>query len=123
MRSPMPDLNLGKAVSNDDCDALASHVAIAANKTATIAGRTAGATSPLSPNRQHNTGLLLRANSIDVDARVTPLDPPGNPKGAPTGAARLAGAGYQRLRRSVSTSSSPFAKRPARRSNSQPSLG
>ncbi len=61
-------------------------------------------TSPLSPNRQHDTGLLLRASSIDVDARVTPLDPPGNPKGAPTGAARLSAAGYQRLRRSVSTS-------------------
>jgi hypothetical protein len=48
----MPDLNLSKALSNDDCDALASHVAIASNKTATIAVRTAGATSPLSPKEE-----------------------------------------------------------------------
>ena len=60
MPSPMPDPNLSKAVSNDDCDAPASHVVVASNKIATIAVRTAGATSPLSPPGHSGRGLLLR---------------------------------------------------------------
>lgn len=45
----MPDLSLGKIVSNIDCDGLAPTLAIASNQTATTAVRTPGATSPLSP--------------------------------------------------------------------------
>jgi hypothetical protein len=50
--------------------------------------------------------LTQRANSIGVDARVTPLDPPGNPKAAAPRQRVSAQPAIQRLRRSDSTSSS-----------------
>ena len=55
-------------MSSDDCDALAPHVAIASNQIATIAARTAGATSPMSPIRQYGQDFrigLFAAVSID----------------------------------------------------------
>src|SRR5690242_15775620 len=48
----------------------------------------------------------LWASSIDVNARVTPLDPPGNPKAAAPEQRVSAQPAIQRLRRSVWTSSS-----------------
>ena len=62
----MPDLCLGKPVSNDDCDALVSHVAIASDQTAMIAVRTAGATSPLSPQRQSRQDCPFRRKFLVV---------------------------------------------------------
>ena len=50
--SPMPDLIPRQGRCPNDCDALASHVGSASNQTATIAVRTAGATSPLSPTQR-----------------------------------------------------------------------
>ena len=50
--------------------------------------------------------LPHRASSIDVDARVTPLDRPGNPKAAAPEQRVSAQPAIQRLRRSISTSSS-----------------
>ena len=41
----MSDLYLGKALSNDECDAVPSHTPNRLHQTATIAVRTAGAAS------------------------------------------------------------------------------
>jgi hypothetical protein len=48
-KSPMLDLYLGKAVSNDDCDGLASHARNRLQSDRTIAVGTTGGASPLSP--------------------------------------------------------------------------
>ena len=62
------------------------------------------------------------ASSIDVDARVTPWIPPGNPESGRTGAARLGAAGYSATASLCLDKQQSLATRPARRSNSQPSL-
>jgi hypothetical protein len=49
---------------------------------------------------------MLWASSIDVDARVTPLEAPGNPKAAAPEQPVSAQPAIQRLRRSVSISDS-----------------
>ena len=60
----MPDPFLGKAVSNDDCDASHPTLAIASNQTAPIAVRTAGATSPFVAEAQAGPPAGSETNAI-----------------------------------------------------------